>query len=170
MDKVRNLSILQPNNYSFHINAPNTSWDHVNCSELTLEFKLAFNTPYIPISTAIIATQVFNLVVFHYWRNKEPFLLLHIWLAVPSLLHGLITTITPITRILPWHEIYSVIAIRLVTFSFYFVQATSTLMLLTISVDRWLSVEFAVRYRNDVSKKILRRVILCNFVAGLLLR
>ena len=170
MEKVHNLSILQANNHSSHIYALNTSWDHVKCSELTLEFKLAFNTPNLPVSTAIIATQVFNLVVFHYWRNKEPFLLLHIWLAVPSLLYGLITTITPITRILPWHETYSVIAVKLVTFSFYFVQATSTLMLLVISVDRWLSVEFAVRYRNGVSKKILRWVIICNFVAGLLLR
>ena len=170
MDKLYNSSTGGPDNYALYDNTVNTSLNNFNCSQLTMEFKLASNSPNILFAVAMMVAQGYNLVVFHYWRNKEPFLLLHVWLAVLSLLYASIGLLTPLTRILPWNEMHSTHAIKLVTCSFFILQAISILMLLAISVDRWLSVEFAIRYRNQMSRRILKRVVIGTFVAGLLLR
>ncbi|OQV11489.1 hypothetical protein BV898_14219 [Hypsibius exemplaris] len=117
----------------------------------------------------MILAQTFNLFVFHFWRGKEPFILLHIALAVVSGLQGLTGTIIPLTRIFLWHPAVSVVVINLMVQTFEYLQTLYSLILLSISVDRWLSVEFAVRYRAEVSKTKIRQTIAATVGLAVLL-
>ncbi|OQV11494.1 hypothetical protein BV898_14224 [Hypsibius exemplaris] len=117
----------------------------------------------------MILTQAFNLCVFHYWRGKEPFVLLHIALAVMSGLVGIITAVTPLVRILPWDHTGSVMTINLAFRAFQYIETLYTLILLSISVDRWLSVEFPVKYRAKISKTKIRQAIAATVVLAVVL-
>ena len=167
MFNVHNAT-LPVNNSS--INTTNTSLIDGNCSQLTMQYVVRFNSLPMILSISIAAAQLYNLVVFLYWRNKEPFLLLHVWLTITSLFYGVNSFMIPLTRILSWHEIRSVIAIRLFMASYFVVQAVSALTLLAVSVDRWLSVEFAIKYRNEITKEKVKRVVKCTVIVGLLIR
>ncbi|OQV11491.1 hypothetical protein BV898_14221 [Hypsibius exemplaris] len=139
-----------------------------NCS-LTAERWFSLNGLPLILDGIMILTQAFNLCVFHYWRGKEPFVLLHIALAVMSGLLGMIAAVTPLVRILPWDQTGSVTAINLAFRSFEYIETLYTLILLSIGVDRWLSVEFPGKYRAEISKTKICQAIAAAVVLAVVL-
>ena len=71
-----------------HENASFNISNHENCSSLTRAQKLAQNGPVIILSSVIMTIQLLDIVIFCRWRNKEPFVLFHVSLAVVSFLIG----------------------------------------------------------------------------------
>ncbi|OQV11492.1 hypothetical protein BV898_14222 [Hypsibius exemplaris] len=145
-----------------------SSQQQSNCS-LSAERWFSLNGLPLVLQSIIILAQTFNLFVFHYWRDKEPFILLHIALAVVSGLQALSGSITPLTRILPWHPAVSVVVINLVGQTFEHLETLYSLTLLSISVDRWLSVEFPGKYRAEVSKTKIHQAIAATVVLAVVL-
>ena len=123
-----------------------------NCT-LTAERWTALNGNALAVCCVILVTQTFNLFMFNLWRNKEPFVLLHVFLAANSLLRGFVGLFLVITRILPWNDTVSVLFVKLTTVFTAVFNAQSSVILLFISIDRWLSVEFPIQYRDKISKK-----------------
>ncbi|OWA50618.1 hypothetical protein BV898_15129 [Hypsibius exemplaris] len=94
--------------------------------------------PSIIFGTVITAAQLFNLVVFAFWRHKEP---------------STVTLIRLFGAVFPLYTI-----------------TTGILANVLISIDRWLSVEFAFKYRTVISrKKTLWAIVVVIFGASLLL-
>ncbi|OQV13994.1 hypothetical protein BV898_11766 [Hypsibius exemplaris] len=139
-----------------------------NCSTTTTQ-AYTLNVLPLSLSIVIIMTQLFNLIVFHLWQNKEPFLQLHVSLASVSLVYGLTTTITPVVRMLPWREAFSENWINLVGRCFEFLSPLTLLTLAAISLDRWMSVEFPSEYRLKISRRKIRWVVLATLVINSLL-
>jgi len=138
-----------------------------NC---TLSANAAFSLNVVPILllSVMIVAQLFNLIVFHFWRQKEPYILLHVSLAVSSLLYGFISFATPATRIFKWNDKWSETVIRLVGSSFHVLRPSWLTTLLFIAIDRWLSIEYAVQYRTRISKKKIRQAILLTWIIALM--
>ncbi|OQV25328.1 hypothetical protein BV898_01009 [Hypsibius exemplaris] len=136
----------------------NVSSSRSNCS-LTAAQNNSLNVLPLTLSFVIMACQLCNLIVFHFWRDKEPFIHLHVALAWTSLMSSAITCGIPLVRMLPRHEPVSVTLI-LISGRFYEFGTNLNLMILVaISVDRWLSVEYPIPYRDQISKRIVRRMI-----------
>ncbi|OWA52601.1 hypothetical protein BV898_17050 [Hypsibius exemplaris] len=140
----------------------------LNCS---LSADRSFNLNALPLilSSVMILFQLFNLLVFHFWHDKEPFLLFHTSLAVFSLLSGMTTFLTPMIRIIPWNPAVSVPLTNLNVRCIEYVGTLALLNLLCISVDRWLSVDFAIQYRQQISKKRIRIILFSMPLLALLL-
>ncbi|OQV11490.1 hypothetical protein BV898_14220 [Hypsibius exemplaris] len=155
------LAVVNHTNYS-------SSQQRSNCS-LSADRWFSLNALPLILQSVMILAQTFNLLVFHFWRGKEPFILLHIALAVVSGIQALSGSITPLTRILPWHPAVSVVVINLMSQTFEYLETLYSLILLSISVDRWLSVEFPVRYRAEVSKTKIRQAIAATVGLAVLL-
>ncbi|OWA55028.1 hypothetical protein BV898_19413 [Hypsibius exemplaris] len=87
---------------------------NVTRTNCTLPPRVFFSLNVLPLimNMLIILAQSFNLIVFHFWRQKEPFVLLHVALAWPSLPFSITASGTQITRILPWREPLSVTLIE----------------------------------------------------------
>ncbi|OWA51774.1 hypothetical protein BV898_16241 [Hypsibius exemplaris] len=117
----------------------------------------------------IVTAQLFNLTIFHLWRQKEPFVLFHVALAYYSLLIGILAAGTPLVRIFPWSERVSTPLTIISWRGFEFIRTLSLVTLLCISVDRWLSVELAVTYRAKISKKLVGQVIALAWLATIAL-
>ena len=141
----------EPLNATFNINASSFYPAPVNCS-LFQSINAPLNTVPLITYCAVLLCQTFNLIGFRLWRHKQPFMRLHVALAVTSLLVGTFGAIAPLCRAAPWTPVTVVIAkldVALFTISIY----AATIITLCISADRWLSVEFPHRYRNDVSPR-----------------
>ncbi|OQV13995.1 hypothetical protein BV898_11767 [Hypsibius exemplaris] len=126
-----------------------------NCSTTTTQ-TYTLNVLPLSLSIVIIITQLFNLIVFHLWQNKEPFLQLHVSLARVSLVYGLTTTDNtcgPNASL----ECYE------------FLSPLTLLTLAAISLDRWMSVEFPSEYRLKISRRKIRWVVLATLVINSLL-
>ena len=126
-----------------------------NCSSFTAAQRSALNAPSIILGSVMVATQLFNLIIFHQWRNKEPYVLLHVSLAVTSLLLGVCSYFAILALFFPYWNDHIAQTTRLAVFLFRFFQILSLVNLLFISVDRWLSVEFPVPYRNRVTRRTM---------------
>ncbi|OQV19271.1 hypothetical protein BV898_06694 [Hypsibius exemplaris] len=126
--------------------------------------------PPLAFSTTIIATQLFNLIIFALWRNKDPYIFLHICLAVASFFAGLALassvplryiTLTPVNFFLT--KFFGIAVL-------FYTTSASILANVAISLDRWLSVEFAIKYRTTITKKkALVAGILLTFVVPVVL-
>ncbi|OWA51775.1 hypothetical protein BV898_16242 [Hypsibius exemplaris] len=139
-----------------------------NCT-LTSSQLMSLNGLPLILTGIIAAAQLFNLIIFHLWRQKEPFVLFHVALAYYSLFIGILAAGTPIVRMFPWSERVSVPLTITLLNCFEFIRTLSLVTLLCISADRWLSVEFAVKYRAHISKKRVRQVIAVSwFVTAVL--
>ncbi|OQV12439.1 hypothetical protein BV898_13315 [Hypsibius exemplaris] len=126
--------------------------------------------PPILISTTMIATQTFNLIIFSLWRHKEPYIFLHICLAVASLLAGLSGATTAPLRYATHTPFITFLNQSLATALIFYATSASILANFAISVDRWLSVEFAIKYRNSITKqKAVVAGLISTFVVPLLL-
>ena len=130
-----------------------------NCSSLTPVQRNALNVPVSIISSVIIAAQLFNLVTFHYWHTKEPFVLLHVSLSWVSLLDGVAAYFAVFARFFSYYDPVIANVNRAFVTLFPFIQAITLSQLLCISIDRWLATEFAIRYRNQITIRKIRIVI-----------
>ncbi|OWA50499.1 hypothetical protein BV898_15012 [Hypsibius exemplaris] len=68
---------------------PLSANNNQTCPPITSAQWTASQLPPIAFGTAITATQLFNLLMFALWRNKEPYITLHISMAINSLMGGL---------------------------------------------------------------------------------
>ena len=123
----------------------------INCSAFQ-----SIASPLNAVSTlcaaSIILCNLFNLAVFLRWRQKSPFMHLHVSLTVSSLLVGLSGLSSPISRSIAWTptvELMATVGVLLFLLS-HRISVTNTLC---ISVERWVSVEFPIWYRNHVTKR-----------------
>ena len=130
-----------------------------NCSSLTPVQRNTLNVPVSLISSVIIAAQLFNLVTFHHWRTKEPFVLLHVSLSWVSLLDGVAAYFAVFARFFSYYDPVIANVNRAFVTLFPFIQAITLSQLLCISIDRWLATEFAIRYRNQITIRKIRIVI-----------
>ena len=128
-------------------------FEQQNCSGLTAAQRGALNNPTIVLASLMIASQLFNLLIFRRWRNKDPYLLLHVFLAIVSLLIGVCGIFGVFARFFPYLNSTTAVVNKVGISAYQFLNVTFLLTLLSISIDRWLSVEFAVAYRNVVSVK-----------------
>ena len=123
---------------------------------------------HITVGILTIVTQLISLVVFHYWRGKEPFVVLFVALAINSLLKGLNNIPALIDRILQANETPgNDIVAKLSIWAMGGLDLINLTLLVAISVDRWLSVEFAVRYRAMVSTQKLIGLFGLSYVVAL---
>ncbi|OQV23332.1 hypothetical protein BV898_02780 [Hypsibius exemplaris] len=125
-------------------------------------------TMLVTINAVVVACQLFNLIVFHFWRDKQPFVLFHVALAWPSLLASFITPGTPLVRMFPWREPASVVLISLCGGSYELWTTLSQIVLVAISVDRWLSVEYPITYRHRITRRTVRWIILLTWAVSAL--
>ena len=157
--------------FNYNNSRGNTTFDDpitraVNCSSyLTGTELLSLVTGPLCLSGLNMAAQIFNLIAFALWRQKEPYVYLHVCLAVVALLMMCKNFVVVALRLAPYMpggpaEVWSS---GLLNTGRIFV-AWYEVVLLFISVDRWLSVEFAVRYRTHVTRK----KVLCTFPITLL--
>ncbi|OWA51773.1 hypothetical protein BV898_16240 [Hypsibius exemplaris] len=117
----------------------------------------------------IVAAQLFNLIIFHLWRQKEPFVLFHVALAYYPLLISIVAAGISLAQIFPWSDWVSTSLIILFRHSCEFVHTLSLVTLLCISVDCWLSVEFAIAYRSQISKQLVRQVMALAWVVAVVI-
>ncbi|OQV24975.1 hypothetical protein BV898_01184 [Hypsibius exemplaris] len=110
-----------------------------------------------------VAGQIFNLVIFRLWRNKEPFLTLHIALAYGNILVGAISVISPVTRWTRWTSVTETVA-KVQAVLFAIGNRSTVVNTLLISIDRWLSVEFPIAYRNKVTKRKLSIAVVVGWI------
>ena len=139
--------MMSDKNASFNIS------NHENCSSLTRAQQIAQNGPVIILASFIMTIQLLNIVVFCRWRNKEPFVLFHVSLAVISFLMGASSFLAIFARFFSYLSDFTVQFTKLGMFLFTLFQLLFLLNLLVISIDRWLSVEFPVPYRNRITRK-----------------
>ncbi|OWA51166.1 hypothetical protein BV898_15660 [Hypsibius exemplaris] len=120
--------------------------------------------------TTITTTQLFNLIIFALWRNKEPYILLHVCLTVASFLAGLTIVIHGPLGHLPYTPVNAYLNLFIgIGVLPWFISAV-IFASFAISVDRWLSVEFAIKYRASIThRKALVAGILTTFGATLIL-
>ncbi|OQV23609.1 hypothetical protein BV898_02354 [Hypsibius exemplaris] len=91
---------------------------------------------------AVVAANLLNLLAFHGWRAKSPYILFHVSLATSSIVSSVFASISPISRSINW-GIPSTLSFKISTAAFI-IQFTSTVNDAFISIDRWLSVQYAV--------------------------
>ncbi|OQV23331.1 hypothetical protein BV898_02779 [Hypsibius exemplaris] len=140
-----------------------------NCS-LSPGQLYSLNILPLTLSAVIIFAQSFNLVIFHFWQIQEPFVLLHIAHACPSLLLGVTSLGTPLVRMFPWHETVSGHVTMVFVHAYQLWMTLSLVTLVAINVDRWLSVEFPAEYRRRMShRRYVRILVLSAWVLTLLL-
>ncbi|OQV16569.1 hypothetical protein BV898_09242 [Hypsibius exemplaris] len=137
----------------------------VNCT-LTVEQDQILNWVPIGLSTLIMLCQVFNVSVFHVWRNREPFVLFHISLCYSSLILGINSFINPICRMVPWNWTTQMVA-KAAVVSYGIINRVCVINTLLISVDRWVSVEFAVFYRNFMTHRRSRIIAAVTWTVAL---
>ncbi|OQV12534.1 hypothetical protein BV898_13178 [Hypsibius exemplaris] len=126
---------------------------------------MSLNGVPLILSGVIVCSQLFDLVIFHFWRQKEPYILFHVALAYTSLLVGVDGAVTPLVRMLPWKEpVVSFIFINIFFRGYEFFHTLALMTLLFISVDRWVSVEFAVEYRARISTSTVRLFIALTWI------
>ncbi|OWA52983.1 hypothetical protein BV898_17421 [Hypsibius exemplaris] len=129
-----------------------------NCTVSTAEWS-AMQVPPIVQGSLIISAQLLNLLFFAQWSNKEPYVLYHISLAASSLLAGATIAASVVLRYQPLTTL-TLYLVRLLVMGLYFYANCSALIgTLFISVDRWISVEFPVRYRSAISRRKVLWVI-----------
>ncbi|OQV20874.1 hypothetical protein BV898_05216 [Hypsibius exemplaris] len=129
----------------------NATGANQTCSPMTPADLIATQLPTVIFGTIMTSTQLFNLFIFALWHNKEPYILLHVSLAFASLLAGIsVITAVPLRYIpltagnLLLNKLLGVVLISYGNFS-------SVLANVAISLDRWMSVEFAIKYRTAIS-------------------
>ena len=131
-----------------------TSWQE-NCT-LSASQNRDLNGLPIPFSCLMIIAQLINLLVFRRWLHKEPFLLLHLGLAVNSLLCGSVTLAHLVVRAVPsashWNTV-NVPLLRLSISVWSILRVSNMVILVFISLDRWLSVEFSLLYRQNINDR-----------------
>ncbi|OWA52420.1 hypothetical protein BV898_16877 [Hypsibius exemplaris] len=142
----------------------------VPCPPMKPTEWMEIQLPTIAISSTMITAQVFNLIIFVLWRNKEPYIFFHICLAVASLLAGLSVASSIPLRFVARTPVNIFVNIFLGIAVLFYANSASILANFAISLDRWLSVEFAIWYRTTISqKKILFVGIFSSFVLPLVL-
>ncbi|OQV24798.1 hypothetical protein BV898_01390 [Hypsibius exemplaris] len=117
--------------------------------------RLADKVSICAVGTVISVTQLFNLIIFALWRGKEPYINLHVGLALASLLAGLnILAAVPLILFVEPTNAHAVLLHKVFGFCLgMYTNAAAMMANFAISVDRWLSVEFAVEYRATVTKR-----------------
>ncbi|OWA55357.1 hypothetical protein BV898_19741 [Hypsibius exemplaris] len=119
---------------------------------------------------AITTLQLFNLIIFSLWRNKEPYVLLHVCLTVASFMAGVTIVIHGLLGHLPYTSANTYLNIFIAIGVLTWFNSAVIFANFAISVDRWLSVEFAVKYRASIThRKALVAGILTTFGATLIL-
>ncbi|OQV24801.1 hypothetical protein BV898_01393 [Hypsibius exemplaris] len=140
-------------NYSVH-NLSNTGVNQTlarPCPPIRPADWIATQLPTIAFGSVMTATQFFNLIIFTLWRNKEPFVIFHVALAVASLLAGLSLLAAVPLRYMDLTPTNAFVDKFVGVVMIVYVNCVAILANLAISLDRWLSVEFAVRYRTTIS-------------------
>ncbi|OQV23594.1 hypothetical protein BV898_02341 [Hypsibius exemplaris] len=124
-----------------------------NCTVWTSPRSQWTNLTVLPLllCTVVAVLNLYNLAVFRLWPQKEPYLLFHIFLAANAVVAAALSYLSPISRILDWTHpnrwTYKVGMGGLVL-----IQFTAMVNVAFMGIDRWLSVEFAVQYRNYSSR------------------
>ncbi|OWA52421.1 hypothetical protein BV898_16878 [Hypsibius exemplaris] len=140
------------------------------CPGITPAEWMEIQLPTIALSFTMITAQVFNLIIFALWRNKEPYIFLHICLAVASLLAGLSVASSIPLRFVARTPVNIFVNQLLGIALLLYAHSASILANFAISLDRWLSVEFAIWYRTTISqRKALLVGIISTFVLPLVL-
>lgn len=125
------------------------------CSNTTLSARFQQNSAVLFLSLAEIILHFLDLAVFHLWRHKEPFVLFHVSLAGTSALLAMLQIVFPLSHLaaaIHWTS-HTRALMALIMALFTFVRRTSMVNTLFISMDRWLSVEFPLRYRMFVTRR-----------------
>ena len=125
---------------------------------------MVLQMPIIVAATVITGTQFFNLIVFFFWRNKEPYIFLHVALAFTSFFAGLINY-----EILPFRFRSDSLASFLNKFVHgvdMYINCAAVLLNVLISVDRWLSIERAIWYRTQITRPIVLAAIVGGFAGA----
>ncbi|OQV16350.1 hypothetical protein BV898_09495 [Hypsibius exemplaris] len=134
----------------------------VNCSLSATQDLQLNGVPTILVFSQILG-QIFNLVVFHLWRNKEPFLTLHVALAYGNIFTGAVGSISAFARWSKW-TITAETIVKVQVALFAFSNRSTVVNTVLISLDRWLSVEFPIAYRNRISKRKLSIAVLVGWI------
>ncbi|OWA50459.1 hypothetical protein BV898_14973 [Hypsibius exemplaris] len=155
---------------SFNISSTNVTLTILpaNC---TLNAAQRYSLTVVPllINAAIVTCQLFNILVFHRWPDKQPFLRYHVSLAAWSLVYAVTGSAVQIVRLIhPWTEI-SVIIARAASICATFCSRIVQVNILLISLDRWLSVELAIWYRNTMTQRKAWMIVVLSVVIGVLL-
>ncbi|OWA51158.1 hypothetical protein BV898_15652 [Hypsibius exemplaris] len=120
--------------------------------------------------TAITTTQLLNLIIFALWRNKEPYVLLHVCLTVASFMAGVSIIIPGPLGYLPYTPVNTFLNVFIGICVLTWANSAVIFANFAISVDRWLSVEFAIKYRASIThRKTLVAGVLTTFGATLIL-
>ncbi|OQV23810.1 hypothetical protein BV898_02162 [Hypsibius exemplaris] len=139
------------------------------CPPITPSELIATQVPTIITGTIVTSTQLFNLLIFALWRNKEPYILLHVSLAVASLVGGISVFVSVPLRYITLTAgnlfLTKLLCVALVSYASF----ASHLANVAISLDRWLSVEFAIRYRTAITSRKVAIVGVVGVFGGALL-
>ncbi|OWA50392.1 hypothetical protein BV898_14911 [Hypsibius exemplaris] len=123
------------------------------CPTITPAEWMATQLPTLAFGTAITSTQLFNFLIFALWRNKEPYILLHVSLAVASLLAG-VTVVTAVPlRYAPYTAVNIFLNLSIGVCLLIYANTAAILTNFAISVDRWMSVEFPIKYRTSITHR-----------------
>ncbi|OQV13409.1 hypothetical protein BV898_12361 [Hypsibius exemplaris] len=164
MTTSTNESFQYPGNYSSNMSLPITP----HPPGYSNSTNIAANSASLTIGLLALTTQTFNLVVFSRWTNKEPYILLHVFLAYCSLSSGLCALTSAGLRSGPCSGTIALLrTLSTATYNFLYTLCITTL--LQISIDRWLSVEFSARYRSIVRRRTIRKALLGVFLVAVAL-
>ncbi|OQV22667.1 hypothetical protein BV898_03492 [Hypsibius exemplaris] len=139
-----------------------------NCTILQGRQSFTLNGTPLILSGAICLLQAFNLVVFSRWPNKQPFLMYHVSLAACAVSFAIFGSPAPIARLLPWSRVSEVVAI-ISAYTSIVIGRIGQLNILAISLDRLLSVEFPIPYRDHITRTKVSVVLGVNVLVALLL-
>ncbi|XP_055336586.1 uncharacterized protein LOC129587035 [Paramacrobiotus metropolitanus] len=99
----------------------------------------------------IIAFSTLNLIVFFKWKHKHPFLFHHISLSLAELIWGLLAVIGPIFRFSEKSYVNWTLQISVFVHMVPLVNS----LIMVISLDRWLFVDYPAFYRKYCTKRII---------------
>ncbi|OQV16145.1 hypothetical protein BV898_09780 [Hypsibius exemplaris] len=141
------MNPLGHNNVSQHETVPNvnSTSSNGNCT-ITWDDKIVSQLPPFILGTLIISAQFTNLVVFKYWQNKYHYVLSHISLAFSSLLADFAMAAAVPLRNQDLTPLIFYLTNILCLVLYYFADCASLFAIFCISIDRWLSVEYPVKY------------------------
>ncbi|OQV23346.1 hypothetical protein BV898_02793 [Hypsibius exemplaris] len=71
---------------------------------------------------------------------------------------------TPLVRLLPWKESISGVFLNLSNRCYEFFKTVTYVLLWLISMDRWISVQFPVKYRGSISRLKIRKAIVLSWL------